>query len=60
MITDETQGPSAITKNPVVSPAADATYLERMETTLEVAEQSVAAAEAIDQAPASAEKKQTA
>ncbi len=63
MITNEPQVPAAANK-PAVPAAADATYLERMETTLEVAEQSIAAAEAIDQASApvekKAEKKQTA
>ncbi len=64
MITNEPQVPTAVANKPAVPPAADVTYLERMETTLEVAEQSVAAAEAIDQASApvekKAEKKQTA
>ncbi len=63
MITNEPQVPAAANK-PAVPPTADETYLDRMETTLEVAEQSIAAAEAIDQASAPvekiAEKKQTA
>jgi glycosyltransferase involved in cell wall biosynthesis len=57
MITSETQSPAVVPNAPVVPPAVDTTYLERIETTLDVAEQSMAT---VEQAPASKEKKQTA
>ncbi len=57
MITSESQVSAVAANVPVVPPAEDTTYLERIETTLEVAEQSIAA---VDQAPAAKEEKKTA
>ena len=57
MITSEPQVPTVVAKQPVAPPAVDTTYLERLETTLEVAEQSIAA---IDQTLASQGEKKTA
>lgn len=56
MITDEPQVPATVTNKPDIAPAADTTYLKQMETTLEVAEQSIAAIESLDQASAPAKK----
>jgi glycosyltransferase involved in cell wall biosynthesis len=56
MISSEVQASTVVANAPVVPPAEDTTYLERIETTLDVAEQSIAA---VERAPESKEKKRT-
>ena len=56
MISSESQLPTVDAKTPVVPPATDTTYLERLDTTLEVTEQSLAAIEPV---PATKEEKKT-
>ena len=59
MTTRNPQTDSTLTEVSVAAPAADKEYLERMESTLEVAERSVATVDAIDRRETAAPEKRT-